>query len=64
MGKWVKDSFKHVLLENCRAYLDSNNLGRHKGRSQLINDVADKIREVVPRSDLPNNVNKVCDVEI
>jgi hypothetical protein len=62
--KWVKDSFKSILLDNCQAYLDSNNLRKHKSRTQLINDVAEKIMEAAPRSDFPNDLNKVCDIEI
>ena len=62
--KWVHDSFKNILLDNCQAYLDSNDLGKHKARTQLINKVAEKIREVTPGFDLPDDLNKVCDLEV
>jgi hypothetical protein len=62
--KWVNDSFKSILQDNCQAYLESNDLGKHKARTQLINEVAEKIREAAPGSDLPADLNKVCDVEI
>jgi hypothetical protein len=62
--KWVHDSFKSILLDNCQEYLDSNDMGKHKTRTLLINEVADKIREAAQGLDLPNNLNKVCDVEI
>jgi hypothetical protein len=61
MGKkWVQESFKHILLANCKAYLESNNLGKIKARTQLINDVADKVREAAARLNLPEDLNKVC----
>jgi hypothetical protein len=61
MGKkWVQESFKHILLANCEAYLESNNLGKNKARTQLINDVADKIREAAAGLNLPEDLNKVC----
>ena len=62
--KWVNDSFKSILQDNCQAYLDSNDLGKHKTRTQLINDVAEKIREAAPGFDLPGDLNKVRGVEI
>ena len=61
--KWVEDSFKSILLDNCQAYLDSNDMGKHKTRTLLINEVAQKIRDAALGSDLPNNLNKVGDVE-
>jgi hypothetical protein len=61
--KWVEESFKSILLDNCQAYLDSNDMGKHKTRTLLINEVAQKIRDAAPGSDLPNNLNKVGDVE-
>ena len=61
MGKkWVRDSFKNILLDNCQAYLRSNDHGKNKARTQLINDVANKIREAASASDLPGELNKVC----
>jgi len=61
MGKkWVRDSFKNILLDNCQAHLDSNNHGKNKARTQLINNVTNKIREAAPGSDLPGKLNKVC----
>ena len=62
--KWVEDSFKSILLNNCQAYLDSNDMGKHKTWTLLINEVTQKIKDTAPRSDLPNNLNKVGDVEV
>jgi hypothetical protein len=61
--KWVNESFKSILLDNCQAYLDSNDMGKHKTRTLLINEVAQKIRDAALGSDLPNDLNKVGDVE-
>ena len=58
--KWVHSSFKLILLENCQAYLDSNDLGKHKAWTLLISEVAQKIREAAaPGSELPGDLNKV-----
>lgn len=62
--KWVNESFKSILLDNCQAYLDSNDMGKHKTRTLLINEVAQKIRDAALGSDLPNDLNKVGDVEV
>lgn len=60
MGKkWVQESFKHILLANCEAYLKSNNLGKNKARTELINEVALKIREAGAGLDLPGDLNAV-----
>ena len=62
MGKkWVHDAFKNILLDNCQAYLDSNDLGKNKARTQLINDVVNKIREAGAGLGLPHDLNKVSD---
>jgi hypothetical protein len=61
MGKkWVRDSFKHIFVANCQAYLQSKDLGKHKVRTQLINDVAEQIREAAAGLELPDDLNKVC----
>ena len=62
--KWVKDSFKSILRDNCQAYLVSNDMGKHKARTELINEVAEKIREAAPGFDLPDDLNKVRDFEV
>jgi hypothetical protein len=60
MGKrWVQDSFKSILLENCQAFIDSKDLGKNKAQTQLISDVAEKIRQVAHGSELPTDLNKV-----
>ena len=60
MGKkWVQESFKHILLANCKAYLESNNLGKNKDQAELINKVVCKIREAGARLDLPDDLNTV-----
>jgi len=58
--KWVNDSFKKILLDNCQAYLVSKDLGKNKARTQLIDDVANEIREAAAGLELPHNLNKVC----
>ena len=60
--KWVEDSIKSILLDNCQAYLSSNDMGKQKIQTLLINEVAQKIGDVTPRSDLPNNLNKVLQI--
>ena len=62
--KWVEDSFKSILQDNCQAYLDSNDMGKHKTRTLLINEVSQKIRDTAPGYELPNDLNKVGDVEV
>ena len=62
--KWVNDSFKSILQDNCQEYLQSNDMGKHKARTELINEVAQKIREAAPGFDFPNDLNKVCDFEV
>jgi hypothetical protein len=66
MGKkWVKDSFKNILLANCRAYLNSKDLRKHKVQTQFINDVAEKIRKAAAGLELSDDWNKVCyDVDV
>jgi len=60
MVKWVNNSIKELLVDNCQEYLQSKDLGRNKARTQLIKDVEDKIREAVPGHNFPPNLNKVC----
>src|SRR6267154_3607065 len=60
MVKWVNNSIKDILVDNCQKYLQSKDLGRNKARMQLIKDVEDKIREAVLGYNFPPNLNKVC----
>jgi len=46
MGKkWVTPSFKAILVSHCQDYLDSNDLGKDKQRTNLIWQVAGDIQE-------------------
>ena len=64
MGKrWVNDTFKPILVGNCQAYMQSNNLNKTNGRTQLIEEVAEKIREASGGQGLPENLTKVRPVE-
>ena len=58
---WVHDSFKHILVDSCDGYLQTNDLGIDKGRSKFIAQVAADIADSTHEGDvtLPNNLEKV-----
>jgi hypothetical protein len=58
--KWVRDSFRQILVDHCEAYLNSKDLGWNKARTKVIKDVEDQIREAAPGHDFPPDLNKVC----
>ena len=47
-------------MANCKAYLQSKDLRKHKAQTQLINDVTEQIREAAAGLELPDDLNKVC----
>jgi hypothetical protein len=61
--KWVTSSFKEILSDNCQAYVSSNDLGKNKDRTALVNFVANEIRTAATAGDrLPDDLNKVSSV--
>jgi hypothetical protein len=60
--KWVTPSFRAILVAHSQEYLDSNNLGKDKHRTNLIQQVAEEIQESAAESSetVPPNLHKVC----
>jgi hypothetical protein len=60
---WVKDYFKHILVDSAEEYLRSSNKGGTKARTTLSEVVAERIREAVRAENdeelLPNPLEKV-----
>lgn len=60
---WVKDYFKHILIESSDEYLHSSNKGGSKARTALSETVAESIREAAreqnEEAQLPNPLEKV-----
>jgi len=58
---WVTPSFKEILRDNCREYLDSNDLGKSKDRTAVVDRVAEEIAQVAAASNqvVPEMLNKV-----
>ena len=47
MGKaWVTPSFKVILQDHCWEYLDSNDLGKTKDRTAVVEHIAEEIAQV------------------
>ena len=59
--RWVHDSFKHILVDSCDRYLQTNDRGIDKGRSKFIAQVAADIAESIHEGNitLPNDLEKV-----
>jgi hypothetical protein len=59
--KWATPSFREILVEHCQAFLDSNNLGKDKSRSKLIQQVAEEIQASAKESGekVPPDLQKV-----
>ena len=59
--RWVHDSFKHILVDSCDGYLQTNDRGIDKGRSKFIAQVAADIADSAGEGDvaLPNDLEKV-----
>jgi hypothetical protein len=62
---WVIPSFKEILRDNCREYLDSNDLGKSKDCTAVVNRVAEEIAQVAAASNqrVPEMLNKVFEFE-
>ncbi len=60
---WVKEYFKHHLIESCEAYLQSNNKKGSSARTDLITTVTESIRDAAGEADdagnLPADLSKV-----
>ena len=58
---WVHDSFKHILVDSCDGYLQTNDCGIDKGRSKFIAQVAADIADSAHKGNvtLPNDLEKV-----
>jgi len=62
---WVTPSFKEILRDNCREYLDSNDLGKSKDRTAVVDRVAEEIARVAAKSNqrVLEMLNKVFEFE-
>jgi hypothetical protein len=62
---WVTPSFKEILRDNCWEYLDSNDLGKSKDRTAVVDRVAEEIARVAAKSNqrVPEMLNKVFEFE-
>ena len=60
---WVTSSFKQILRDNCREYLESNDLGKSKDCTAVVDHVAEEIAQVAAASNqaVPEMLNKVFD---
>ena len=58
---WVHDSFKHILVDSCDGYLQTNDCGIDKGRLKFIAQVAVDIVDSACEGNmtLPNDLEKV-----
>ena len=59
--RWVHDSFKHILVDSCDGYLQTNDRSIDKGRSKFIAQVAADIADSARKGNvtLPNDLEKV-----
>jgi len=62
---WVTPSFKEILRDNCQEYLDSNDLGKSKDRTAVVDHVAEEIARVAAKSNqrVLEMLNKVFEFE-
>jgi len=64
LRNWVKDYFKHILIESCKEYLCSSNKGKDKIRMKLSETVAEQIHEAVrehgEQGDVREGLEQVC----
>jgi hypothetical protein len=60
-SRWVKESFKQTLIDNCDEYLDTSDRGTDKTRSKLITQVAQDIAAIAlaKKEELPDDLEKV-----
>ena len=60
-ARWVLESFKHILVDSCDEYFDTNDRGNDKSRSKLITRVANNIAAIVQDKNqcVPDDLEKV-----
>ena len=60
-SRWMNESFKQTLLDNCDDYLDTSDCGSDKSRSKLITRVAHDIAAIAQAKnlELPDDLEKV-----
>ena len=65
-SRWVKESFKQTLLDNCDEYLDTTDRGTDKTRSKLITRVAQDIAAIAlaKTEELPDDLEKVNNLTV
>ena len=65
-SRWVKESFKQTLLDNCDDYLETTDRGTDKTRSKLITRVAQDIAAIAlaKEEELPDDLEKVNNLNV
>ena len=65
-SRWVKESFKQTLLDNCDEYLETTDRGTDKTRSKLITRVAQDITAIAlaKKEELPDDLEKVNNLTV
>ena len=60
-ARWVLESFKHILVDSCDEYFDTNDRGNDKSRSKLITRVANDIAAIAQDKNqrVPDDLEKV-----
>jgi len=60
-ARWVLESFKHILVDSCDEYFDTNDRGNDKSRSKLITRVANDIAAIAQdkKEHVPDDLEKV-----
>jgi hypothetical protein len=64
-SRWVQQSFKQTLLDNCDEYLKTTDRGNGKSRSKLITKVANDILAIAAdKAALPTDLEKVLNLKL
>jgi hypothetical protein len=60
-ARWVLESFKHILVDSCDKYFDTNDRGNDKSWSKLITRVANDIAAIAQDQNqrVPDDLEKV-----
>lgn len=60
-ARWVLESFKHVLVDGCDKYFDTNDCYSDKSRSRLITQVSNDITAIAQAKQerVPDDLEKV-----